>query len=301
MDGAKPPIPVQDGSLLAEGPWQHQFASAAGKRFHLCVAGTGAHDVLLLHDFPLYWWTWREIIPALTTPDTRVIAMDLRGFGASDFQPGEVSLRDLSADVTFLLRTLASESVTIVGAGMGGTIAWEQARTAAPMLKSVVTVSCPYPMTKTRASSRTARSNYLMRAPWEKTRALQNGSLVKSALTEWAAPGNRARMGRLAATYAAPMKRHFAAQAAWETFHATRALTLTQKKKFEESDIRVPILSIRGELDPHTPRMSFTDDARHLTHGVTQVEIPQAGHYLTEEAPTQLADALKKHLRAQIA
>lgn len=294
------PSSDQSGSLLAEGPWEHQYVSAAGKRFHLCVSGEGQHDVFLLHDFPLFWWTWRKIIPALTSADTRVIAMDLRGFGASDFQPGDVSLADLSADVTSVMRTLASTSATVVGAGMGGTVAWELARTAPPALESVVTIACPHPLTKIRGNRRTARSSYLLNSPWEKARALKNGSLVKSALIEWSATSNRGLMAELAPTYAAPMKRHIAAAAAWETFHATRALTLKEKRLFEQTEIDLPILSIRGQFDPKTQRLSFTDDARHLSQGITQVEIPKAGHYLTEEAPEQLAKALNQHLRTQI-
>lgn len=43
---------------------EHQQVSANGASFHVAVAGDGPL-VLLLHGFPTFWWTWREVIPQL--------------------------------------------------------------------------------------------------------------------------------------------------------------------------------------------------------------------------------------------
>ena len=54
-----------------------------GIRLHVHEQGSGA-PVLLLHGFPDSSSLWRHQVPALVAAGYRVIAPDLRGFGASD-------------------------------------------------------------------------------------------------------------------------------------------------------------------------------------------------------------------------
>ena len=59
-----------------------------GLKFAVFDEGTG-DPVLMLHGFPDSHLVWRKQIPALLAAGYRVIAPDLRGFGASD-RPLEV-------------------------------------------------------------------------------------------------------------------------------------------------------------------------------------------------------------------
>ena len=43
--------------------------------------------VLLMHGFPQFWYTWRHQMAALADAGWRAVAMDLRGYGASDKPP----------------------------------------------------------------------------------------------------------------------------------------------------------------------------------------------------------------------
>ena len=43
--------------------------------------------MILLHGFPQFWWAWRHQLPALAAAGYRAVAMDLRGYGASDKPP----------------------------------------------------------------------------------------------------------------------------------------------------------------------------------------------------------------------
>ena len=58
-------------------------------RLNVAEAGDGA-PVILLHGFPDSWQLWRYQIDALAATEHRVIAPDLRGFGASD-RPADVA------------------------------------------------------------------------------------------------------------------------------------------------------------------------------------------------------------------
>jgi len=99
--------------------------SANGLDFHVVDEGHG-HPVLLLHGFPDSSFVWRHQIRALVTAGFRVIAPDLRGFGASD-RPAEVeaySLPLILADVTGILDALEVARAHVVGHDWGAAVAW---------------------------------------------------------------------------------------------------------------------------------------------------------------------------------
>jgi pimeloyl-ACP methyl ester carboxylesterase len=61
--------------------------------------------LLLVHGFPLDHTMWRGQIDAFSSP-CRVIAPDLRGFGASSVTPGTVSMAQFADDLAALLAAL---------------------------------------------------------------------------------------------------------------------------------------------------------------------------------------------------
>jgi hypothetical protein len=65
----------------------HHEVELNGTRLHYVSAGKHGSPVLLVHGFPETWWTFREVIPLLAASH-RVFAVDLRGFGDSDNEPG---------------------------------------------------------------------------------------------------------------------------------------------------------------------------------------------------------------------
>ena len=107
---------VDESCVLTEGPWTHRFVGANGSRFHVVEAGTGPM-VLFLHGFPEYWWAWHELLPAVADAGFRAVAVDLRGYGASDKPPRGYDGYTLAADVAGLIRALGERSATVVGTG----------------------------------------------------------------------------------------------------------------------------------------------------------------------------------------
>lgn len=283
----------EENLVHVEGPWEHRDVSAAGAAFHVAIAGTGSHDVILLHDFPLYWYSWRRQLPALAEAGYRTIALDMRGFGASDFQPGDVPLTRLATDVTAVLRALGSQSYTVVGAGMGGVVAWTLAHQHPTALFSMVAVASPHPLSTFRSTPATRRVLRGTGFPRVRRRRMTDGDLVRAALSQWSAP--KADLSKLAPVYAAPLRRRVAADAAWETFEATRHVPLARRSMFEDR-VSVPVWSIRGALDPRIPDHAYSDDASHVRGGVNSYVVDHAGHFLSEEAPEALSSALVQHL-----
>jgi pimeloyl-ACP methyl ester carboxylesterase len=92
---------------------------------HVVDEGQGS-PVLLLHGFPDSSALWRHQIPALVAAGHRVIAPDLRGFGASDRPDGVASyaIPELLADAVGVLDALGVDRAAVVGHDWGAGIGW---------------------------------------------------------------------------------------------------------------------------------------------------------------------------------
>jgi pimeloyl-ACP methyl ester carboxylesterase len=91
--------------------------TANGVRLNVAVAGQGP-AVLLLHGFPHTWRLWTDVLDDLAARH-RVIAPDLRGFGASEHAPGGYDAGTLAADAEALLAALGETSADVVAIDAG--------------------------------------------------------------------------------------------------------------------------------------------------------------------------------------
>ncbi len=97
---------------------RHRFVDTNRLRFHVAEAGAG-EPVLLLHGWPEHWWAWRKVIPLLAG-EFRVICPDLRGFGWTDAPQSGYGTEELVDDVVALLDGLGLDRVLVVGHDVGG-------------------------------------------------------------------------------------------------------------------------------------------------------------------------------------
>lgn len=270
-------------SVREQGPWTHKNISAAGASFHVAIAGDGPHTVLFVHDFPLYWWSWRHQLPTIAAAGYRAVAVDLRGFGGSDYAPGNVDLARLATDVSAVAQALGAGSYTLVAAGMGAAPAWAAAHRKEEALKSLLLVGANHPR------------NAKARGPRRGPRQLQNGTLVGRLLEDWAAPQNAANILEQEPTYSAPMRRRFAADSAWETYEATRKLSFAQRKSVA-TKIPIPVWSVWGENDPHYTSGALAKDSDFVVDPIHHVEVANSGRWVSEEQPDDLSRTILEHL-----
>lgn len=100
---------------------KHATAQVNGIRMHYVEAGEGP-PVILLHGFPETWFCWRHQIPALAR-HYRVIAPDLRGYGATQKAPSGYDKRTMATDIRELMRHLGIERCPILGHDRGARVA----------------------------------------------------------------------------------------------------------------------------------------------------------------------------------
>jgi len=84
--------------------------------------GQGA--IVLLHDLPGGAFVWEPVLPALAATGRAVFAFDLLGFGQSDKPwPADTSNWGHADCLTYAFRTLGLTDITLVGFGLGGSVA----------------------------------------------------------------------------------------------------------------------------------------------------------------------------------
>ncbi|GAA4610736.1 alpha/beta hydrolase [Actinoallomurus liliacearum] len=88
-----------------------------GIEVNVATAGDGP-AVLLLHGFPHTWRLWTEVIAGLSGR-YRVIAPDLRGFGATTRAPDGYDAGTLATDAERLLDALGEPTAAVVGIDAG--------------------------------------------------------------------------------------------------------------------------------------------------------------------------------------
>lgn len=103
--------------------------------------------VLLLHGFPDSHDLWRNQVPALVAAGYRVIAPDLRGFGASSKPVGVASYRilDLVGDVLGILDSLGVQKTHVVGHDWGAALAWTMAAFVPDRVDHLTALSVGHP------------------------------------------------------------------------------------------------------------------------------------------------------------
>ncbi len=102
--------------------------------------------VLLLHGWPELARSWLNQVGPLAEAGFRVIAPDMRGFGASE-APRDVStygIDTLLADMTGLLDALAIKKAIWVGHDWGGLIGWSAALLVPGRVAGVIGVNTPH-------------------------------------------------------------------------------------------------------------------------------------------------------------
>jgi predicted alpha/beta-fold hydrolase len=87
-------------------------------------SGQGEDILVLIHGHPFNRSMWEPQVEVVGRSGWRVIAPDLRGYGASSVVPGKTTLDVFACDIVALLDQLDLRSVAIGGLSMGGRLSW---------------------------------------------------------------------------------------------------------------------------------------------------------------------------------
>jgi len=296
---------VEESAVLVDGPWTHRDVAANGIRLHVAEAGPDHPDsgplVVLLHGFPEFWWSWRHQITGLASAGFRVVAPDLRGYGASDKPPRGYDAPTLAADIAGLIRSTGERTATIVGHDWGGHLAWTLAALHTPLVERIAVLSAPHPLQWLPAFAGKRQRNasrYMARfqLPWHPERWLveDDAKNVGGLLHSWGGPGfpdpETERRCRDA------MQILSAPHCALEYYRwAVRSVPRGDGRRFRTAmtpPITVPTLQLHGELDPCVLPDTAAGSGRHVSADYRWQLLAGVGHFPHQERPDVVTDAI---------
>jgi pimeloyl-ACP methyl ester carboxylesterase len=296
-------------SVLLPGPWTHRDISANGVRLHAAEAGDGPL-VLLLHGFPQFWWTWRSQLTALADAGFRVVAPDLRGYGASDKPPRGYDLPTLSADVAALVRALGERDAVVVGHDWGGLLGWTMAALHPRAVRRLVVLSMAHPrllragMTDKdqRRAFRHALTFQVPRLP-ERRLTRVDDDPVADLMQRWAGPEwtRTSDFATAVDRYRSAARIPQAAYGAMEYYRwAGRSQLRPDGLRYARrmaAPITAPTLQLHGTLDTCVLPATARGSGRYVAGAYEYRELDGVGHFPHEEAPDTVTRAIVEWAR----
>ena len=260
-----------------------RMLDVAGLRLNVAQAGTGP-SVLLLHGFPDSLHLWRAVAPRLVAAGYRVVAVDQRGFGASEAPADRRSyhIDRLVADGVEVLDALGiDDPVHVIGHDWGAVVTWCLAMTRPQRLRSAVAISVGHPREYALAGLEQKRKGMYVLG-WQFTGLAErwlearDWSRMRHWLRQHPDPDSclrdLARPGRLTAGL--------------NWYRANLAQVLTRAWP----PCRVPMLGLWSSEDHCLAEDQMAKSGRRMAAPWSYQRIEGAGHWLPLERPDRVAD-----------
>ncbi|MFB6108290.1 MAG: alpha/beta fold hydrolase [Haloplanus sp.] len=285
-----------DPAMPDETEGESRFVETNGVRLHTVAAGPEDRPlVVLLHGFPEFWYGWHELIRPLANAGYRVVALDQRGYNASEKPAGVAAYHvdELAADVAGLVDALGHESAHVVGHDWGAAVAWWLALHHPDRVRTLTAVDVPHPTvfrrTLRRSWDQRRRSWYI---PFLAVPALPE-RLMRAG--DWWFPVHTMRSSSRPGTFdAADFERYRAAWRAPGAFTAMlnwyRSLVRDRPEPRTER-VDPPTLVCWGGRDSFL-RTSMARQSLAYCRDARLAVFPDATHWVVHEEPARLADYL---------
>ena len=304
------PDQVDESSVLVDGPWTHRFIHANGSRFHVAEVGTGPL-VLFLHGFPEYWWGWHHQLTALADAGHRAVAVDLRGYGASDKPPRGYDAPNLAADMAQLVTALGESDAMVVGTDFGGLLAWTTAAFHHRSVRRLVVLSAPHPLRVRAALLTDVRGQLTAALPalkfqiprYEHALTRNDAAAVGDYLRRWGGPTwlDSAGYAEYERACRTAMQIPQAAFCALEAYRwAFRSVLRLHGHRFRRQ-LRLPIvaptLQLHGSVDGATLPATAAGSGRYVSEPYEWRMLDGVGHFLHQEAPDEVSKEIIRWAR----
>ena len=252
-----------------------------GVRLACLDFGGGAPNVLMLHGLAGHSGEWAKTAAALGSA-LRIIALDQRGHGRSERDPGDVSRAAYVADVVTVLQQLGLVPAVLIGQSMGGNTAYLTAASRPELVQSLVVIEA-------------SPDGPLPELPEQ----------IRRWLDSWPVPfvdADQARaffaeQGLAADAWAEGLEQH--EDGLWPAFEKDVMVDCIADVAARDywkqwREIRCPTLIVAGGRG-HIDEAHATELARLLPRGEA-VTIPGAGHDVHLDAPERLAHEIRRFL-----
>jgi pimeloyl-ACP methyl ester carboxylesterase len=288
-----------NGDFGGTFPYEPRFVDAGEIRLHYVDEGPpDAPPLLFVHGNPTWSYLWRRPIAELSARGRRCVAFDHMGFGRSD-KPPQLSAYSLECHIEnaiALIDALDLSDVTLVGHDWGGPIGLGALLERRDRLRAVALMNTwawelPSFLPPFLREFRTEGLGEIL--------ALGGNLFVESI------PGGMRRRDAdplMMEAYRAPFPDYWSRAG---TLAFQREIPLTERDRSAPlmasiherlPDLSLPVLLVWGMRDPVFQPV-FLDQWRELFPEAETVELDDASHFLVEDSPDAVTEAIEGFLR----
>lgn len=284
--------------------FKSRFVRANGIRQHAVIGGEGP-PLLLVHGWPESWYAWRFVMPALAKRYT-VVAVDQRGIGLTQKPAGGYDSATLADDLAALMTKLGHDRFAVVGHDTGYVISYALAADHPDRVARLAVAEIPGPPGAGDPHHQPPLflpedlNDKLWHIPFNRVKDDLIVDMVASNAAayydyEFEIQGGGWDFPPAAANYyvglytrnKAVLRASFRLYRAWDAHVA-------QNVKRQGTPLTIPVLGIGGENSwgpaPAAGMKAVATD-------VQTAVLPDTGHWVAEQSPRALLDALKPFLK----
>jgi len=281
---------------------EHAYARLTNVVMHYAACGApDADPIVLLHGWPQTWREWRHVMPRLVQAGLRVIAPDLRGLGDTSRPLDGYDSASVAADVAELvLDHLGYERFHLVGHDWGGPTAFALAAAHPQAVRTLAIVDATVPGIGLDFSQGGKRWHHAFHMTPDLPEELVRGR--ERMYLSWFYSEFSWRTGAIAPEdiddYVRCYTQPGALRAGFSYYRAIPA-NVERNRALHASGFRLPmpVLAVGGGRAEARGRGTEPETSlREIAVDVTGLVVADSGHFVPEEQPEVLADALIAHV-----
>ncbi len=272
------------------------------------IGGAGP-PVLLLHGYPQTHACWHLVAPRLVAAGFTVVAADLRGYGdsakpASAADHGPYAKRAMAADQVALMQALGFPRFRVAGHDRGGRVAHRMALDHPQAVERIAVLDIAPTATMYARTDRAFATGYyhwfflIQPAPLpERLIGADPEFYLRCKLSAWSQGENAFFAPEAIAEYVRCFSDPAAIAASCEDYRAAATIDLAHDAADAERRIEAPLLALWGQRGLVGRSYDVLATWREKARDVRGHALP-TGHYLPEEAPAAVSEALADFFRA---
>jgi pimeloyl-ACP methyl ester carboxylesterase len=270
-----------------------RFVAGTPRLHYLEWNPTGARTLLLLHGNSANAWWWGPMAHALAGANLRVLALDLRGHGDSEWvRPPDYSPADYADDLARLIQVADAKGGIAVGHSMGGLAVLAFALRYHWLARAITAIDVAI-------TSGSRRNRYLRRLRTIPTVSYPDLATAKA----------RFRLMPNEGAIAPELIAEIAEHSVERTIQGSYTMKFDRESFFGSdgldvagaiAGVRIPLLLVRAEQS-HIMTAEAAANASRSNPLVEVVTIPNAHHHLPLEAPESLASVIQQFAASALA